>query len=57
MLYGEANAALADPVRAQPARLVRQDRVARQNSVLFLTASDYLDVNRLRASLMRKWQT
>lgn len=57
MLYGEANAALADPMRAQPAGLVRQDRVARQNSVLFLTASDYLDVNRLRASLMRKWQT
>lgn len=28
--------------------------MARQNSVLFLTASDYLDVNRLRASLMRK---
>jgi hypothetical protein len=57
VLYGEANAALADPMRAQPAGLVRQDRVARQNSVLFLTASDYLDVNRLRASLMRKWQT
>jgi Asp-tRNA(Asn)/Glu-tRNA(Gln) amidotransferase A subunit family amidase len=54
VLYGEANAALADPVRAQPAALVRQDRVARQNSVLFLTASDYLDVNRLRGSLMRK---
>jgi len=54
VLYGEANAALADPVRAQPDGLVRQDRVARQNSVLFLTASDYLDVNRLRMSLMRK---
>jgi Asp-tRNA(Asn)/Glu-tRNA(Gln) amidotransferase A subunit family amidase len=54
VLYGEANAALADPVRAQPAALVRQDRVARQNSVLFLTAADYLDVNRLRGSLMRK---
>ena len=33
---------------------MRQDRVARQNSVLFLTASDYLDVNRLRGALMRK---
>jgi Asp-tRNA(Asn)/Glu-tRNA(Gln) amidotransferase A subunit family amidase len=52
--YGEANAALDDPVRAQPATLVRQDRVARQNSVVFLTASDYLNVNRLRGSLMRK---
>jgi Asp-tRNA(Asn)/Glu-tRNA(Gln) amidotransferase A subunit family amidase len=54
VLYGEANAALADPVRVQPAALVRQDRVARQNSVLFLTASDYLDVNRRRGALMRK---
>jgi len=54
VLYAEANAALADPVRTQPAELVRQDRVARQNSVVFLTASDYLDVNRLRMSLMRK---
>ena len=33
---------------------MRQDRVARQNSVMFLSASDYLDVNRLRMSLMRK---
>jgi Asp-tRNA(Asn)/Glu-tRNA(Gln) amidotransferase A subunit family amidase len=54
VIYGEGNAALEDPVRAQPATLVRQDRVARQNSVVFLTASDYLNVNRLRASLMRK---
>jgi Asp-tRNA(Asn)/Glu-tRNA(Gln) amidotransferase A subunit family amidase len=54
VLYGEANAALADPVRAQPAGLVRQDRVARQNSVLFVTAADYLDVNRLRMLLMRQ---
>ena len=54
VLYAEANAALADPVRAQPDGLVRQDRVARQNSVMFLSASDYLDVNRLRMSLMRK---
>ena len=54
VLYGEANAALADPVRTQPAGLVRQDRVARQNSVLFVTAADYLDVNRRRTSLMRQ---
>jgi Asp-tRNA(Asn)/Glu-tRNA(Gln) amidotransferase A subunit family amidase len=54
VLYGEANAALADPVRVQPGTLVRQDRVARQNSVLFLTASDYLEVNRRRILLMRQ---
>jgi Asp-tRNA(Asn)/Glu-tRNA(Gln) amidotransferase A subunit family amidase len=54
VLYGEANAALADPVRVQPATLVRQDRVRRQNSVLFLTAADYLEVNRLRMLLMRQ---
>ena len=54
VLNAEANAALADPVRVQPDGLVRQDRVARQNSVMFLSASDYLDVNRLRMSLMRK---
>lgn len=54
VLYGEANAALADPVRARPDSLVRQDRVARQNSVVFLTAADYLDVNRRRTLLMRQ---
>src|SRR5262249_54551394 len=54
VLYGEANAALEDPVRAQPATLVRQDRTVQQNSVIFLTASDYLNVNRLRVSLMQK---
>ena len=54
VLYGEANAALVDPVRVQPGTLVRQDRVARQNSVLFLSASDYLEVNRRRTLLMRQ---
>jgi Asp-tRNA(Asn)/Glu-tRNA(Gln) amidotransferase A subunit family amidase len=54
ILYGEANAALADPVRTNPATLVRQDRVARQNSVLFVSAADYLDMNRRRALLMRR---
>lgn len=54
VLYGEANAALADPVRLQPTSLVRQDRVARQNSVLFLSAADYLEVNRRRMLLMRQ---
>jgi Asp-tRNA(Asn)/Glu-tRNA(Gln) amidotransferase A subunit family amidase len=54
ILYGEANAALADPVRTNAATLVRQDRVARQNSVLFVSAADYLDMNRRRTLLMRK---
>jgi Asp-tRNA(Asn)/Glu-tRNA(Gln) amidotransferase A subunit family amidase len=51
--YGEANAALEDPVRTQPIDLVRQDRVARQNSTLFLTAADYLNANRVRLLLMQ----
>jgi hypothetical protein len=50
ILYGEANAALADPARTNAATLVRQDRVARQNSVLFVSAADYLDMNRRRTS-------
>jgi Asp-tRNA(Asn)/Glu-tRNA(Gln) amidotransferase A subunit family amidase len=54
ILYGEANAALADPVRTNAATLVRHDRVARQNSVLFVSAADYLDMNRRRTLLMRK---
>lgn len=53
ILYGEANAALADPVRTQPAELVRKDRTASQNSFRLLPAADYLDANRARAVLMR----
>jgi len=52
--FGEANASLRDPVRTRPADLVRQDRVARQNSATFLTAAAYLDANRLRFLLMRE---
>jgi Asp-tRNA(Asn)/Glu-tRNA(Gln) amidotransferase A subunit family amidase len=51
---GEANASLRDPVRTQPGDLVRQDRVARQNSLAFLTATAYLDANRFRMVLMRQ---
>jgi Asp-tRNA(Asn)/Glu-tRNA(Gln) amidotransferase A subunit family amidase len=51
--FGEANASLRDPVRTRPADLVRRDRVARQNSLAFLTAGAYLDANRLRMVLMR----
>jgi Asp-tRNA(Asn)/Glu-tRNA(Gln) amidotransferase A subunit family amidase len=52
--FGEANAALKDPVRTQPGGLVRQDRVARQNALSLLPAAAYLDANRLRMLLMRE---
>ena len=54
ILYGEANATLVDPIRAQPQSLVRQDRVITQNAMFFLPASAYLDANRLRMLLMRE---
>jgi Asp-tRNA(Asn)/Glu-tRNA(Gln) amidotransferase A subunit family amidase len=54
ILYGEANAALADPVRAEPQSLVRQDRVIMQNALFFLPASTYLDANRVRMLLMQE---
>jgi len=54
ILYGEANAALDDPVRAQPQSLVRQDRVITQNALFFLPASAYLDANRVRTLLMQE---
>jgi Asp-tRNA(Asn)/Glu-tRNA(Gln) amidotransferase A subunit family amidase len=54
ILWGEANAALKDPIRTQPAELVRQDRVASQNAVRLLPAAEYLDANRVRGLLMRE---
>ena len=54
ILYGEANAALKDPVRTQPADLVRKDRTAAQNALRLLPAADYLDANRARTLLMRE---
>jgi Asp-tRNA(Asn)/Glu-tRNA(Gln) amidotransferase A subunit family amidase len=54
ILYGEANAALRDPVRTQPADLVRKDRTAAQNAFRLFPAADYLDANRARALLMRE---
>jgi Asp-tRNA(Asn)/Glu-tRNA(Gln) amidotransferase A subunit family amidase len=54
ILYGEANAALADPLRAEPESLVRQDRVITQNALFFLPASTYLDANRVRMLLMQE---
>ncbi|HKW97204.1 MAG TPA: amidase [Bryobacteraceae bacterium] len=54
ILWGEANAALNDPIRTQPTELVRQDRVASQNAVRLLPAAEYLDSQRVRALLMRE---
>jgi Asp-tRNA(Asn)/Glu-tRNA(Gln) amidotransferase A subunit family amidase len=54
ILYGEATAALRDPVQTRPQQLVRKDRTAAQNSFRLLPASDYLDANRARLLLMRE---
>jgi len=54
ILYGEANAALKNPIRTQAADLVRKDRTAAQNALRLLPAADYLDANRTRALLMRE---
>lgn len=54
IIWGEANAALKDPIQLQPATLVRQDRVLRQNAVRLLPAQEYLDANRVRTLLMRE---
>ncbi|HLJ51643.1 MAG TPA: amidase [Bryobacteraceae bacterium] len=52
IMWSEANAALKDPIRVQPADLVRQDRVANQNSYRLLPAAEYIDANRIRGLLM-----
>jgi Asp-tRNA(Asn)/Glu-tRNA(Gln) amidotransferase A subunit family amidase len=54
IMYGEANAALRDPIETEPAELVRQDRVSAQNSLRLLPAADYLNANRVRTLLMRE---
>jgi Asp-tRNA(Asn)/Glu-tRNA(Gln) amidotransferase A subunit family amidase len=54
IMYSEANAALRDPIETEPADLVRQDRVAEQNSLRLLPAADYLNANRIRTLLMRE---
>lgn len=51
--WSEMNAALKDPYRTQPASLLRQDRLARMNSMRLLPATEYLDGNRVRGLLMR----
>jgi len=54
IIYGEGNAALKDPVEMRPERLVRQDRVVRQNALRLLPAVDYLNASRIRAQLMQQ---
>jgi len=54
IMYGEANAALRDPVETQPADLVRQDRVASQMSYRLLPATEYLNAQRVRTLLMQE---
>jgi len=52
IIYGEGNAALRDPIEAQPEKLVRQDRVANQHSLRLLPAMEYLNAQRIRTLLM-----
>ncbi len=54
VLYGEASAALHDPIETQPAQLARQDRVAHHNTARLLPATEYVNANRMRALLMRE---
>jgi Asp-tRNA(Asn)/Glu-tRNA(Gln) amidotransferase A subunit family amidase len=54
IIYGEGNAALKDPVETRPERLVRQDRVVRQNALRLLPAVDYLNASRIRTQLMQQ---
>ena len=53
IIYGEANAALRDPIETRPEHLVRQDRVANQHALRLLPALEYLDANRVRLLLMQ----
>jgi Asp-tRNA(Asn)/Glu-tRNA(Gln) amidotransferase A subunit family amidase len=53
IMYGEANAALSDPIETRPALLKRQDRVADQDSLRLLPAVEYLNANRVRTLLMQ----
>ena len=54
VMYGEANAALRDPIESQPAGLVRQDRVLDQNNLRLLFAVGYVDADRYRTILMHE---
>jgi Asp-tRNA(Asn)/Glu-tRNA(Gln) amidotransferase A subunit family amidase len=54
VMYGEANAALRDPIETEPADLVRQDRVGSQMSYRLLPATEYLNAQRVRTLLMQQ---
>lgn len=54
ILWGEANAALRDPIETHPAELVRQDRVTDQNAHRLVPAMEYLNANRVRTLLMQE---
>jgi Asp-tRNA(Asn)/Glu-tRNA(Gln) amidotransferase A subunit family amidase len=54
IMYGEANAALRDPVETEPTDLVRQDRVASQMSYRLLPATEYLNAQRVRTLIMQE---
>jgi Asp-tRNA(Asn)/Glu-tRNA(Gln) amidotransferase A subunit family amidase len=54
VMYGEANAALRDPIETRPSGLVRQDRVLAQNNLRLLPASEYINANRVRTILMHE---
>lgn len=54
ILWPEADAALRDPIEVQPDDLVRQDRVAAQNSYRLVPATDYINANRVRLLLMQE---
>jgi len=54
VMYGEANAALRDPIETQPEGLVRQDRVLDQNDLRLLPAVEYINANRVRTILMHE---
>jgi Asp-tRNA(Asn)/Glu-tRNA(Gln) amidotransferase A subunit family amidase len=54
VMYGEANAALRDPIETEPGDLVRQDRVGSQMSYRLLPATEYLNAQRVRTLLMQE---
>src|ERR1700730_10253676 len=54
IVYGEANAAVRDPMETEPGDLVRQDRVASQMSYRLLPATEYLNAQRVRTLLMQE---
>jgi Asp-tRNA(Asn)/Glu-tRNA(Gln) amidotransferase A subunit family amidase len=52
--WAEMNAALKDPFQTRPREVLRQDRVVNLNAARFVTATDYLEANRIRGLLMRE---